>query len=208
MSHSHVAYSHVPQLLFYTASNGHSSFLCARNILEEERTNSPRPGFIYLGAYNTNVLISPQLDPASGKYKFVLPFTKSTKMPSIDPKNSTGPFVRALIEDENAGTNLLAYDSKLSLGDMATAWSKASGKEADYVEVTTDFMHEKFGIPKQILVGLDAMIEYGYMGGIDFIEPFQLKKQIHTKSLETWLNERDWSEVLDGSAKPTMRSME
>lgn len=115
----------------------------------------------------------------------------------------------ALIEDENPGTNLLAYDSYLSFGDLADKWSKASGKEADYVEVTTEFMHQNFGIPKEILIGLDAMNEYGYMGGIDHIEPGQLKKKVDTKSIETWLEERNWEEVLDvNAAQPTLRSME
>jgi hypothetical protein len=166
-----------------------------------------RPGLIYLGAYNTNALLSPHLDPTSGKYKFIQTFPKNTKMPTIDPNNSTGPFVRALIEDEDPGTNLLAYDSYPTLGDYADAWSKASGKEAEYVVVTTDFLHQTVGIPKQILVGLDAMKEFGgYMGGVEFIEPFQLKKKVHTKSIETWLNERDWKAVLD--TKPVMRSLE
>lgn len=117
--------------------------------------------------------------------------------------------MRALVEDESAATHLLAYDSYLSFGELAEMWSKASGQEADYVEVTTEFMHQNFGIPMQILTSLDALNEYGYMGGLDFIEPFQLKKQVHTKPFETWLNERNWTEVLDvNSAKPTLRSME
>ena len=129
-------------------------------------------------------------------------------MPVIDPKNSTGYFVRALIEDEKASTSLLAYDSYPSFGDVVEQWSKASRKDADYVQVTTDYMHQALGIPKQNLGVLDAMNEFGYMGPLEFVEPSQLKKQVRTESFEDWLNKRDWDVVLDvNSAKPTLSSM-
>jgi hypothetical protein len=42
-------------------------------------------------------------------------------------------------------------------------------------------------------------ILFGYMGGIEgFIEPFQLKKKVPTKSFEEWQKGQDWEEVLDG----------
>ncbi len=176
-------------------------------ILEDEPELAKKTSFIYLGAYNTNAMLTPRLDPASGRYTFILPMSRDLKLPIIDPKNSTGPFVRALIEDEDAGTKLLAYDSYLSMGEVSEMWAKASGKEAAYVEVSAEIMHLKFGVPKEVLDAPAYFAEYGFMGGVeDFIEPGQLKKEVKTKSIETWLNQRDWNEVLE--AKPVLRSME
>ena len=167
-------------------------------IMEEEPELAKKTSFIYLGGYNTNPLVSPNLDPTSGTYMFILPFSKDIRMPVIDPKESTGPFVRALIEDEDAGTSLLAYDSYPTIGEIVDLWSRASGQQAIYMEVTSDFMHQKFGLPRDMLHGLEAQKEYGYTGGVEgIIEPFQLKKQVKTKSLEDWLNERDWKAVLE-----------
>lgn len=171
-------------------------------ILAEERELAKKTSYITLGGYNTNAMFSPKLDPSSGRYRFITPFSKDQMLPIIDPLNSTGPFVRALIEDEDPGTTLLAYDfnSYLTMGEIANLWSKASGKEVDYVEVSVDIMHQKFGVSKEMLDGPAALKEFGYMGKTDgFIEPHQLKKQVVTKSFETWLNERNWVEVL-GSA--------
>lgn len=196
----------------YAKSHHHESkATVVEYIVEQEPELAKKTSFIYLGAYTTNALLAPKLNPVDGRYAFILPLSKDARLPIIDARNSTGPFVRALIEDEDPGTKLLAYDSYLSMGEVATLWIKASGMEADYVEVNADIMHKQFGVPTDLLEGPEALKEYGYMGGLDgYIEPFQLKKRIQTKSFEDWLKERDWKEALEAinSAKPTMRSME
>jgi hypothetical protein len=103
--------------------------------------------FIYLGSYNTNALLAPRWDSSDGKYKFFPPLSMSFRMPIIDPKEATGPFVRALIEDEQAGIKLLAYDtdSYLTMQEIFNIWSRASGTEASQVEVTIEFMHQISG---------------------------------------------------------------
>lgn len=65
-------------------------------------------------------------------------------MPIIDAAESTGLFVRALVEDEEAGKRLLAYDSYLTIAEVV-------GKEAAFVEVSIELMHERFGIPVEVL---------------------------------------------------------
>jgi len=53
-------------------------------------------------------------------------------MPIIDPNESTGPFVRVLVEDKDASTKLLAYDAKsyLTFGEIIDLCSKTSGQDA------------------------------------------------------------------------------
>jgi hypothetical protein len=182
----------------YSAYHSDSKAAVVEYILREEPDLAKKTSFIYLDAYNTNALLSPRLDPASGQHTFVSPFSRDVRIPIIDQNNSTGPLVRALIEDEDAGINLLAYDSYLSIGEVADFWSRASGKEVNYVEVSAEIMHQQFGIPKEVMDSPAFINEFGYMGGVGgFIEPFHLKKQVHTKSFENWMLERDWKEVLE-----------
>jgi hypothetical protein len=101
-------------------------------ILSEQPELAKKVSLIYLGGYNTNPILIPRFNPASVKYSFVLPLAKDVRMPIIDPKESTGPFVRALVEDEDAGTKLLAYDAKsyLTIGEIVDLCSKTSGQDA------------------------------------------------------------------------------
>ncbi|KAI9661734.1 MAG: hypothetical protein M1821_008973 [Bathelium mastoideum] len=156
-----------------------------------------KTSFVYPGAYNTNAMFTPRLDPGSGKYVFALPVRNDLPIPVLDPRESLGLFVQELIENETAGKKLLAYDSEILAGDIPTEWSKASGKEATFVPITVQVMHEKFGMPWELLDTPQFLNDYGYRGGIDgLIEPSQLKNVPQTKSFETWLRERDCLEVL------------
>jgi hypothetical protein len=157
---------------------------------------------IYPGAYNTNALLTPRLDPASGTYQFVVPMAAEARMPIYDPKASTGPFVRALIEGEKPGTKLLAYDqdSYLSMKEVVAVWSKVSGQTVEFVEVSAEFMNKKLGIPVEVLDAPGFILEFGYMGGIEgWIEPGQLKMKTETKSFEKWLGEKDLKELLSAA---------
>jgi hypothetical protein len=159
-----------------------------------------KTSLIYLGAYNTNALLAPKLDPSDGKYKCFGPMGfKATRMPIIDPKESTGPFVRALIEDEQPGIKLLAYDtdSYLSMPEICDVWSRASGKEASVVEVTLEIIHQKLGVPMEVLQGLPAYVEFGYTGSMKVIEPGELTTKVRTKSYEEWMKGRDWKAILE-----------
>lgn len=189
----------------YTSHHSNSKPAVVDYILTEEPELAKKLSLIYLGGYTNNPFLSPRLDLNTGIYNFIFPLGRDTKFPIIDPKNSTGPFVRALIEDEDAGTKLFAYDSYLTIGEIVDNWSSASEKEVSYLEVPLEVLHEKFGISKEMLDAPAFIAEYGYMGGVDgFIEPFQLKKKVHTKSFKDWLRERDWEAVLDSrnSVKP------
>lgn len=166
--------------------------------IEAHPTLSQKASLIYPGAYVTNALLSPRLDPSSGKYAVQMALRADIRMPIINPRESTGSFVRALIEDEAPGTKLLAYDSYLTLSEVVDRWSKASGKEAFYVTVTTKDLHEKMGLPWELLDALDAVNEFGYYDGFGLVEPHQLKKKVQTKSFEEWLGEKDWSKELSG----------
>ncbi|RDW78008.1 hypothetical protein BP5796_05860 [Coleophoma crateriformis] len=156
-----------------------------------------RMSVIYLGAYNTNPMLSPRLDPSTGAYVFALAISKDRELPIVDARASTGPFVKALIETEPAGTKFLAYDSNPTIGDIVGIWSRASGKEATFQQLTIEFMHERFGIPMELLEAMGFIEEYGYAGDMQLVEPDGLSTKVQTKPFEEWLREKDWTEVLE-----------
>jgi NmrA-like family len=158
---------------------------------------------IYLGAYVANPLLQPRWDAGAQKYVFALPVAREARMPIIDPVASTGPFVRALVEDEEAGTGLLAYDSDsyLQMGEVVKMWGRVVWREAAFVEVPLEVMHGRFGIPVEVLDGPAFISEFGYMAGVEgWIGPEGLKTKVEMRSFEDWLRRRDWKGVLEQGA--------
>jgi hypothetical protein len=163
---------------------------------------SKKTSIIYIGVYATNPLFMPKADPETGVYKFILPMRGESKIPIIDTPSSTGPFVRALVETEPAGTKLLAYDSYLTINEVVDTWAKATGKKAELATVTAEYMHEQFGIPWEVLQAPLWIDEVGYMGGIDkWIGAADLKVRPRTKTFGEWLAGRDWEGILDSGNK-------
>ncbi|KAI3318430.1 NAD(P)-binding protein [Xylariaceae sp. AK1471] len=168
------------------------------NYIEKEQPElAKKTSIIYIGAYATNPLLMPKPDPATGEYQVVIPCNGTTRFPITDEDNSTGVFVRALVEDEAPGTKLLAYDSYLTVDEAIEVWSRVTGKPAKLVSLTVEQMHERTGLPYEVLWAAPYIEEYGYMGGIsNFIEAPQLKKKVATSSWEDWLKTRDMNELL------------
>jgi hypothetical protein len=189
----------------YTSNHSDSKGTVTEYILNDP-VLSKKACFIYLGAYTANAILTPKF--VHGGYNFILPLDKNVKMPIIDPKTSTGPLVHALLE-EKVGTNLLAYDDHLSMEEVAELWSKASRQPAGYMQVPVDVLLAQ-GVSKEVLDVFGALVEFGYMGGLEYIEPSQLKERVETKSFGDWLKEQNWNEVLEAiqSGRTGMRKEE
>ncbi|KAJ3528234.1 hypothetical protein NM208_g5202 [Fusarium decemcellulare] len=161
-----------------------------------------KTSYIYLGAYSTNPLLYPKPNKETGEYEMVLPGPKEAIFPIINPETSTGPFVRALVEDEPAGTKLLAYDSRITIGEAVDVWSKVAGKKANYVQKTSQEIHETTGLPLEVLDGPAFMGEYEFTAGVEgVIFPEQLKNPPKTPSYPEFLASKDL-EYLLGSEYP------
>lgn len=166
-------------------------------IEKEQAELAKKTSYIYIGAYATNPLLMPKLDPASRVYQIVVPCSGQTRFPITDETKSTGVFVRALVEDEAPGTKLLAYDSYLTIDQAIEVWSKVTGTSAKLVSLPLEQMHKLTGIPYEVLWGPAFIEEFGYMAGIGgFIEPHQLKNKVTTPSYEEWLQKRDMDKLL------------
>ncbi|KAJ5291020.1 hypothetical protein N7478_000271 [Penicillium angulare] len=141
--------------------------------------------YIYVGAYLTNQFIYPKASKSTGEYAIVLPASKQTRFPIIDTARSTGPFVKALIEEEAPGTKLLAYDEFLSFEEIIKAWSKVTMKQARFIEMSMQEMFEKYGVPIEVLGGPAFLNEFDYCAGVSgVIEPAQLKSRVNVKTFE------------------------
>lgn len=156
-----------------------------------------KSSFIYIGAYISNPFLYPKFQPQSGEFVSVIPASKSMRMPIIDTANSTGPFVRALVEDEEAGMKLLAYDDYLSVEQIMDVWSRNLGKPTKVIEMSVEEMHEKTAIPVEVLSGPAFVDEFGYCAGLEnVVEPAQLKSRVQGKSFEEWLKGQNVAEIL------------
>ncbi|KAL3471191.1 hypothetical protein BJX99DRAFT_266935 [Aspergillus californicus] len=183
----------------YTQSYHWDAKAAIVDYIENEQTDlAKKTSFFYPGAYATNPLFMPKLDPQTGIYQFFLPLQGETKIPIIDAAGSTGVFVRELIQNEVPGTKLLAYDSFISLNEVVDVWARVTGKKAELVSVSAEYMNTEFGIPLEVLEAPRFIEESGYMGGIEgWIGPEGLRIPVQTDSFEAWLGKRDWRGILD-----------
>lgn len=148
--------------------------------------------FIYIGGYLTNQFLYPKFRQEIGGYALVLPASKQTRLPVIDTARSTGPFVKALVEEEAPGTKLLAYDEYLTFEEIINTWSKVTGKQTMFMQMDMQDMHEQFGVPIEVLGGPAFLDEFDYCAGISgVIEPAQLKSRVDVKSFEESLRGMD-----------------
>ncbi|KAF4337217.1 hypothetical protein FBEOM_8910 [Fusarium beomiforme] len=156
-----------------------------------------KTSYIYMAVYATNPFLYPKKDGETGEYVLTVPASENLKLPILDIEGSAGSFVRALVEDESAGTKLLAYDSDLTILEIMNTWSKVTGKKAIFQSMTEEEMHKKTGLPYEVLDGPAYLDEHGYMEGIEgAITPEQLKKPVQTDSFEEYLRKQDPESLL------------
>ena len=170
----------------YSHSNHWETKAFLVNYIETQHTELNRKtSFIYIGAYITNQLLRPQPQQDTGEYVVFLPAGKQTPLPVIDTAHSSGLFVKALVEEEDPGTKLLAYDEYLTFESFMNLWSKVTGKEAKFVQLSVQEMHVKTGLPLEFLDAPAFMEEFAYCAGLqNVIEPAQLKSRVGVRTVE------------------------
>ncbi|CAI6094294.1 unnamed protein product [Clonostachys chloroleuca] len=190
----------------YPHSGHWDSKAVAVDYIEAEKPDlAAKASFIYLGAYSTNPLLIPQKYPHLDDWALMLPAPAETRMPVIRERESTGPFVRALIEDEEPGLKLLAYDAYPTMQEAADTWNKLTGNSAKVMQVTLEEMQERTGLPYEVLDGPAFIGEFSFMHGVKgkVVEPRDLKNKVPTKTLEEILEAKGIDQLL-GSKHPDM----
>jgi hypothetical protein len=182
----------------YSHAQHFESKAAAVNFIESDLPElAKKTSFIYVTIYNNNLFLFPQRDPKSGKFTVVLPGPKTTQLLIIDASNSVGLYVRALIEDEEPGLKLLAYDTDISAGEATEAWSKVTGEDADFVELSVQKMHETLKIPLEYLDAAGFLAEYSYAAGLDVITPDHLKTKVKVESHQEFLERKGKDALLN-----------
>lgn len=134
----------------------------------------------------------------SAQYLMILPAKISPKLPVFIPNESTGGFVRALIEDEKPGTKLLAVDWWISYDEGMKTWEKVTGQKAQSMYVPVDVICKTTGLKEEVVEGGAYLAEFPYMCEItDYIEPEKLKNP-PAKALpfEEYLRTRPMDELM------------
>ncbi|EPS26066.1 hypothetical protein POX_c04442 [Penicillium oxalicum] len=165
-------------------------------ILNAEPGLSGKVSFLVMGVYSNNPLFLPRL-MSEGKskktLKFTIPGKRSLLMPIIAAGESTGTFVKALI-DNPAGQWVLGSDSQLTMGEVVDVWRKVTGYEVVTEEVDVQVMHERHNIPWEVLDAPQFIAEFGYTGSLKVVSPEHLG--VETKSFERWLADRNWEQMI------------
>ncbi|KAJ5952434.1 uncharacterized protein N7479_010847 [Penicillium vulpinum] len=156
-----------------------------------------KTSFIYISCYISNPFLYPKYQSEKKEFVYILPASKAMRMPIIDTAQSTGPFVRALVEDEVPGMKLLAYDDYVSVEQLMETWTRVLGKPVEFIQKTVKDMNEKLGLPVEVLSGPAFVDEFGYFAGLEnVVEPTQLKSHVQGPKFEEWLKSQDVEELL------------
>ncbi|OTA92912.1 hypothetical protein M434DRAFT_396039 [Hypoxylon sp. CO27-5] len=157
---------------------------------------------LLVGYYNSN--IQPKYNASRGRAEIVVPLKADAKLAFIDVDISTGPYARALIVDEPAGTRLIAFDEFRTLAEIAEMLTRATGREFVCVEQTADEALASNGPFGVILSQICTWFqEYGLFG--QKVEgwkdkltwPKDLKTKVPVRSVESWIAEQDWTKIFE-----------
>lgn len=170
-----------------------------------------KASFYYPAAYSTNPFLLPQIYPhipsKSGEeeYTLLLPAPITAHFPIVRERDSTGPFVRALVEDEEPGLKLLGCDCDIPIRQALDDWMAVTGKQANFVQTTEEEMHKATGLPYEVLDGPGYLGEYDFMAGVKgkVIRPEDLKNKVAVKTYKEILESRTSEELL-GSQHPEL----
>ncbi|CAK7210797.1 hypothetical protein SBRCBS47491_000900 [Sporothrix bragantina] len=161
---------------------------------------APKLSVIVPAAYNTNRLVIPK-KMGDNMYTFFSPVHPHIHVPTIDPETGMGPFVRCLVEDEPAGTKLLAYDSNQTIAEAVEVFKRVTGKNASMVPVSTTQMVAA-GASWEMLRVVDYINEHDMYetGEPGYIKPSQLTSPPVRPSFEEWAKTFDWDKAIEENA--------
>ncbi|CAG7555995.1 unnamed protein product [Fusarium equiseti] len=147
----------------------------------------------------TQLPLNQPVKNADRAVQFITALNPDTKFPFIAAEEDSGPFVKALITQEPAGRNLIAYRGWLSHNEIAAAFTKATGIEATTVKFDgkfpPDVSDEFIGEMADCFGYFD---EFGYEGRDDptVVHPRDLCSAPELHTVESYFKKQDWSQVL------------
>ncbi|KAF4976371.1 hypothetical protein FZEAL_6947 [Fusarium zealandicum] len=160
---------------------------------------------IYLaGLFLSNYILSPMLQPVKdGKVQFVGNLKDDVKLPFIAAEEDTGPIVKALVQD-SPGKNLIGYREWLTVRELTSAFTKATGLEAEPVRLPKGKFHQP--LPPDLVLEMEDNFaffnEFGYEGRDDptVVHPRDLSSPPSLETVADYFKKQDWSKIF-GEAK-------
>ncbi|KAL6824654.1 hypothetical protein J3E69DRAFT_381527 [Trichoderma sp. SZMC 28015] len=135
---------------------------------------------------------------ADGTAQFTTTLAPDVKLPWIAAEEDTGPFVKALVQEE-PGKNLIAYREWATLREMVGAFQSASKTKSEVVVVPRDEANEF--LPPDLKLEIDEGFlyfeEFGYEGRGDptVVHPSQLKNPPELDTMEQYFRKVDLSRI-------------
>lgn len=120
-----------------------------------------------------------------------------SKLPFIDTRKDTGPFVKALIE-RDPGNTLLAYTAMTSFHELTEMLNRVTGKKVSYYQCSLEEIRIRF--PNEGEEGSMSdvyALNYGFHGGDPTcLMPKDLGFEEHPDAIENCLAQLDWASIL------------
>lgn len=130
--------------------------------------------------------------------------TPDAKVPHLLVTKDTGPFVYA-VSKLPPGKAYMAAGTTCSWSEYMSIWSRVTGKEARYVQISVQQMVDETA-DKDTGREIADMFEYssdpGYDGGMNLLGWEDVKRdagvELAMTSLDDWIKAEDWSAILSG----------
>jgi len=133
-----------------------------------------------------------------GSFVLKIPGSGNVPIPLVVPSDA-GNFVRALIKVP-PGKNLLAFSALLPWADYVKLWSSINGVKATFEHSTVKELDELApgGYGEEIGEMYAYSQDFGYWGGDpSVVYPKDLGVDVEFTTLEQYIKEEDWSELLN-----------
>ncbi|KAL6229310.1 hypothetical protein BDW75DRAFT_225285 [Aspergillus navahoensis] len=153
---------------------------------------------LFLSNFTSKTGMSPPVKNSDGVVQFIGHMEPDVKIPFVAAEEDSGPLVKALIQ-EPAGKNLIGYREWLTTRELASAFTKATGLNAEVVTLPKG--HFPPSISKEFKVQLEDNMgywnEFGYEGRDDptVIHPRDLKSPPSLDTVVAYLKKQDWTKV-------------
>ncbi|KAL6789675.1 hypothetical protein J3E68DRAFT_443472 [Trichoderma sp. SZMC 28012] len=151
------------------------------------------------GLFLSTFVDSPSFMPRKASYpRQPIKSRNSKKLPWIAAEEDTGPFVKALVQEE-PGKNLIAYREWATLREMVGAFQSASKTKSEVVVVPRDEANEF--LPPDLKLEIDEGFlyfeEFGYESRDDptVVHPSQLKPPLKLDTMEQYFRKVDLSRI-------------
>ncbi|KAL3451768.1 hypothetical protein BJX65DRAFT_303499 [Aspergillus insuetus] len=136
---------------------------------------------------------------SNGVVQFIGHMEQDVKIPFIAAEEDSGPLVKALILQEPAGRNLIGYREWLTTRELATAFIRATGLDAEVITMPKGHfppsISEEF--KAQLQDNMGYWNEFGYEGRDDptIVHPRHLGSPPSLDTVEDYLKKQDWTKV-------------